>query len=161
MNRGYSGFTAAHILTILPDIFADFDAKTTCGLVFSIGSNDVARDVTLEEYTSDVKRIVGEFEKNWGKSFVMERVLFVTPPRINDLEIGMSLDARLGEFCQAFLEVARENSIACFDWYKVMHDEMSQDEFEDAMTDGVHYATPGATLLYQKLMPLIRNQFNI
>ncbi|KAL1964988.1 hypothetical protein VTN77DRAFT_6188 [Rasamsonia byssochlamydoides] len=183
INRGFSGYTTAHAIKVLPKFFPPPQRARIRFMTIFFGANDAvlppyAQHVPLSQYKENLKAIV-EHPMVRAQN---PKIIILTPPPINeyqleifDAEKGFPTPSRAASntrlYADACREVANSLGIPVVDiWTAFMKaagwqegqplagskDIPRNDILEGLFTDGLHFSGEGYKIMFDEVMKVIQ-----
>ncbi len=140
----------------LPLLIDEWRSKPPSLIVIFLGANDASFDnsyaVPLPEYAANLKEIVHAFQDAFDDS----KILFVTPPAIDDAHltwVGMWTNNRTSLYAKECQRAGSELQIPVLDLWTSLQGK------ENIYTDGIHLNLDGNVLVHKLLLAFIREQY--
>lgn len=191
LSRGFSGYNTRHALDILPtSIYPILDQHRETNnqppLLFCsvfLGANDAAlpgmrQYVPLEEYTSNIKKIVTQISERYSNGGSEEDtsskkelpIILMTPPPVHNTKwkaFCQTTDRNEHErsnqntrmYGTSVISIGKELNIPVLDTFELLKGHKEEKEYEDFVTDGLHLTEQGQTIIYDGLMKLLEETY--
>lgn len=177
INRGFSGYTSANALQVLPSFFPTPRTSKVRLMTIFFGANDAClpgkfQHVPLGEYKKNLEKLIEHpavKEQN-------PRVIIITPPPVNEHQFfDMDDPSRRASNTKLYAEAAREVAgslgVPVADiWTRFMEaagwqegqpllgsrDVPKSEKLQSFLTDGLHLTPDGYRIVYEEVMKVIR-----
>jgi lysophospholipase L1-like esterase len=160
-NRGFNGYTTRTIRQILPDIVNEFLSRsmTISAIIILLGTNDSSSNriqhVPLDEFADNYQWII-DYLVNIG--IEKTNIVMMTPPKLqNMLYSGAYTEKSLKQYASKVKEIAIRNQMLCFDLLGLI--ESSPIDFNQYLSDGLHFSKLGGEFLVENLWPFLNQTF--
>ncbi|KAE8163284.1 GDSL Lipase/Acylhydrolase family protein [Aspergillus tamarii] len=186
INRGFSGYTSAMALKVLPKFFPRPETATVRFLAICLGCNDAVmagmyQHVPLETYKSNLRQIV----QHPMVKIQNPRIFLLTPPPVNQYQLEV-FDASEGvphpsrtaaqtrKYADAVIELGKDLDVPVVDlWSAFMRyvgwkegdvlvgsrEAPNNEDFEALFTDGLHLTGKAYKIEFDAVMEVIERNW--
>lgn len=167
-TRGFDGYNSKWALQLMPQLFPKSYLDKVEIFVPFFGHNDswsapIPLHVDVQDYEENMRAIIKYAEEN---GIEREKIILITPTwyhaeshdkfllELNYPPIGKELE-EARKYSDAILRIGQDLGIEVLDFFDLS---LKHEPLEELFHDGVHFSRVGATIFYERLMPIIEKK---